>query len=147
MRKITHIVIHHSLTKDGEELNWRAIRKYHIQTNGWSDVGYHYGIERVGKVVTLQYGRSVLSVGAHVAGFNSNSIGICIVGNYDKIKPPKDLLNKAQIVVKALQDAFKIPRKNVIGHREAQELIKYKSRKSCPGLKFDMDKFREGCND
>lgn len=144
MRKISHIVIHHSLTKDGKELNWRAIRKFHIEEHGWRDIGYHYGIERVGDDITIQYGRPVTQIGAHVAGMNSNTIGICIVGNYDKIKPPKDMLERAGAVVRTLQSAFAVPRSRVIGHREAQKMLgmKKEERKSCPGTKFDMDMFR-----
>ena len=49
-----YIIFHHSLTKDGTVVDWEAMRRYHEQVNGWSDIGYHYGIERVGKGILLQ---------------------------------------------------------------------------------------------
>jgi len=142
VRKITHIIIHHSLTKDGKTVNWKAIRKYHTQDKGWSDIGYHYGIEYVDGAVQIQYGRPITRVGAHVRGMNKNTIGICVVGNYDVKKPEQDKLEVLGAVVRTLQSAFKVPRSRVIGHWEAQKLQGIKRRKSCPGSRFDMNTFR-----
>lgn len=145
MRKITHLVVHHSLTEDGDTKNWNAIRKYHIEHNGWSDIGYHYGIEKVRGEITLQYGRPVNKPGAHVKGMNSKTIGICVVGNYDKRAPSTEKLQKLEILVRQLQRTFHVPSKNVIGHWEAQRLLGLEphERKSCPGRKFDMAQFRK----
>lgn len=52
-----HVVIHHSLTKDGQVVDWEAIPGYHKEVNGWADIGYHYGIERVGTGILLRVRR------------------------------------------------------------------------------------------
>lgn len=52
------------------------VRDWHT-AKGWIDVGYHLYIPRNG---VIQLGRPLWAVGAHVAGFNDDSIGICLEG-------------------------------------------------------------------
>jgi hypothetical protein len=42
--KVQKLIIHHSLSKDGQTVDWNAIRRYHIQEKGWDDIGYHGGL-------------------------------------------------------------------------------------------------------
>ena len=74
-RKITLIVIHCSFTDVTTYHITESIRTYHTTVKGWSDIGYHYVIERDG---TCSTGRDESLVGAHCKHFhNSNfSIGI-----------------------------------------------------------------------
>ena len=77
MRKIDTVVVHCSDTPEGAYFDIEDIKRWHIGDNGWSDVGYHYIILLDG---TIQKGREDAVVGAHVKGFNYNSIGICYIG-------------------------------------------------------------------
>lgn len=144
--RVEYIVIHHSLTKDGKTKDWDAIRKYHMGANGWSDIGYHYGVESVDGIIRVIPGRSETTVGAHVGdgGFNSKSLGICVVGNYDLEVPPAKNLEVALNLVQGLMKKYGVPPSKVIGHREAQKMagVPLDGRKSCPGKLFDMDAFR-----
>lgn len=141
-----HIVIHHSLTDDGENVSWGAIRKYHIEGNGWSDIGYHAGIELIGKDYEVFFGRMPDEVGAHCRELNMNKsgIGICCVGNFDLIKPPIEMVNKLLSLCKYFMRTYHIPWQNVLGHREAQAMggVPSNKRKTCPGTKFDMEAIR-----
>jgi hypothetical protein len=84
------IIIHHSATKDGLVFkDWTAIRNYHINTNGWLDIGYHYGVESVDNQYQLMFGRPVSMEGAHCLGQNETSIGVCMVGDFTN-EPPTD---------------------------------------------------------
>ena len=146
MLKPSYIIVHHSLTPDGSSKNWDAIKRYHIETNGWSDIGYHYGVERVGNNYAVFLGRSETAQGAHCkdGGMNTKSLGVCLVGNFDSAPPPREQWELALNLVKVLTEKHNIPRENVLGHREAQALagVPPDGRKSCPGNAFDMDTFR-----
>ncbi|MDO5704053.1 MAG: N-acetylmuramoyl-L-alanine amidase [Paracoccus sp. (in: a-proteobacteria)] len=56
------------------------IRRWHMQERGWSDIGYHYVIDRDGEHVP---GRPINRIGAHVVGRNQGTIGICLLGGYE----------------------------------------------------------------
>jgi len=135
----THVIIHHSLTKDGATVSWDAIRKFHMEQNGWNDIGYHAGIELVGDEYVIMTGRSLSTKGAHCKeeNMNSKAIGFCFVGNYDLIAPPITMLVKGASYIKGIMDIFGIIPANVRGHRD------YATYKSCPGRLLDMSIFRD----
>jgi N-acetyl-anhydromuramyl-L-alanine amidase AmpD len=54
------------------------IRRWH-RARGWSDIGYHYVIDRDGKI---SVGRPVEKTGAHVKGHNRGTIGVCLLGGH-----------------------------------------------------------------
>lgn len=142
----SYIIIHHSETKDGQAKDWESIRRFHIESNGWSDVGYHYGVERVRGSITTFPGRPENREGAHcrAAGMNAKSLGICVVGNYDLIPPDDDLVTALVRLVVPLMKVYNIHASRVLGHRETYALDKKWSdyMKTCPGLLFDLDAFR-----
>ena len=77
MRDIDHIIIHAADTPPEMDVGAEEIRDWHVNGNGWRDIGYHWVIRRNGEV---EPGREESVVGAHVAGHNANSIGVCLVG-------------------------------------------------------------------
>ena len=61
----------------------RAIQVFHVQGNGWNDVGYNFLVDKYGQVFEGRYGgvdRNV--IGAHAEGFNTGSVGVAVLGTY-----------------------------------------------------------------
>lgn len=131
--KPTGIIIHHSLTKDGKTVDWDAIKRYHIDHNKWSDIGYHVGVERINSVLTSLTGRPINQIGAHCLGHN-DTIGICIVGNFDLAPPDHDLLRYAAELTANYLFMFGLNISTIHRHHDY-------AAKSCPGTKFPWERF------
>ena len=131
----SRIILHHSLTKDSSSVSWQAIRRYHLGL-GWENIGYHFGIEKVGKEYEIFTGRMITEKGAHTRGRNHDSLGICIVGNFDKVLPNQAQWDLALRLVRGLMSVFNLGKNSICGHNQF-------SHKTCPGTNWDMDKFRE----
>lgn len=132
------IVIHHSATEDSEVLvNYNAVLRFHTRTKGWSDIGYHAVVEAAERGPLAILGRAMHLDGAHARGYN-DKLGLCIVGNYDEEHPNNELIRLAiKRVVIPWCKTFHVSAHRVIGHRELDGVSK-----SCPGRRFDMDRFR-----
>lgn len=127
MRELQYIVLHCSATPVSMEVGAAEIRKWH-QERGWKDIGYHFVIKLSGK---LEYGRPLQKIGAHVAGHNAKSIGICYVGGLEG-KKPKDTLNAKQ--EKTLRDLIATLR-NRFGPLELWGHNDFTNAKACPSFK------------
>ncbi len=132
MRKITKIIVHCSATPEGRDYTVADIDRWHKQ-RGWNGIGYHYVIYRDGSV---HIGRNVEVMGAHCAGHNATSIGICYIGGMSADnKTPKDTRTPAQKA--ALRDLVELlkteyPTATLHGHREF-------ARKACPCFDVKTD--------
>lgn len=99
---------------------------------GWSGFGYHWAIDRDGRVAP---GRPETEIGAHVAGHNTGSIGICLIGGagssatdpFDKNFTPEQDAALRRLIdeIKSRADI-----KAVRGHNEV-------AAKACPGFQVD----------
>lgn len=76
MRPITAIVIHCAYTPVEMDIGVAEIDRWH-RDRGFNSCGYHYVIRRDG---TIEVGRHEDVAGAHVAGHNTSTIGVCLVG-------------------------------------------------------------------
>lgn len=128
MRKITEIIIHCSATIEGKDYTVADIDRWHKQ-RGFQMVGYNYIIRING---TIERGRPIEMVGAHCAGHNRNSIGICYIGGLSKEGAPKDTRTTQQrkAMLSLLEQLCKeFPGVTIHTHNEF-------ANKSCPCFKI-----------
>ncbi|MEK6544131.1 MAG: peptidoglycan recognition protein [Elusimicrobiota bacterium] len=105
----------------------RAIQIFHRDVRGWADIGYHFVIDRAGRIYE---GRPLGAVGAHAGpGIENNlgNIGIALMGNYMKYPPTAKQMESVQRLALWLSTAYKIEPEQWKGH------IDYNPHKGCPG--------------
>ena len=74
------LVVHHSAFYKADGLaTLSEIQRLHREDRGWADVGYHFLVDKDG---TIYEGRALTVRGAHTAGFNTGSAGICLLGDF-----------------------------------------------------------------
>lgn len=110
MSALTRAIIHHTADPnhmntgglEDSKANVRAVQNYHMDTNGWSDIGYHFLVDKHGYVFEGRSGSMTgLPKGAH-DGTNYNSFGFNIMGYfhtpYDQ-KPTSAMLDSLMDVI------------------------------------------------
>jgi hypothetical protein len=129
MRVIRRIIVHCSATGPDQDIGAREIRDWHVRGMGWADIGYHSVIRRDGN---LEPGRPLERPGAHVAGHNADSVGICLVGGLSPEGRPEDNFTAGQkrTLERAVRDLLALfPSATLHGHNEF-------AAKACPS--FDV---------
>lgn len=123
-RSITDLVIHCTATKRGQNVTvdivdeWHKVRGFSKQKGSGRYCGYHFLILEDG---IIQIGRHLDEVGAHVAGTNSKSIGICYAGginNIDKGEDTRTHEQKESLLFLLQQLIVKFPEATIKGHRD-----------------------------
>ncbi len=72
----------------------RGIEVYHVQGNGWNDIGYNFLVDKYGQIFEGRYGGIDKNViGAHAEGFNTGSTGVALLGTYTNAPPPSAALD------------------------------------------------------
>ncbi len=110
-----------------------SIRGGH-RAQGWADIGYHFIVDRAGRVLE---GRPLRYQGAHVSDNNEHNIGVMALGNFNDQRPATAQLNALNATLNALAAAYRIPVQRVYTHREL-------GKTACPGasLQNHMDRIR-----
>lgn len=111
------IVVHCAFTKPTMDIGVDEIRQWHL-ARGWNDIGYHSVIRRNGEI---EEGRDYHAVGAHVKGYNSDSVGVCLVGGMNKYGDPEaNFTNRQWKALKRELQWLKtlFPDAMIVGHRD-----------------------------
>jgi N-acetyl-anhydromuramyl-L-alanine amidase AmpD len=119
---VTMIIVHCSDTEQGDV---KSIRRFHVETRKWADIGYHFVIRRDGEI---EVGRPIEHVGAHCEGANRNSIGVCLIGKTQFEQAQFEALKK---LIRSLRWLLG-ERLSVRGHREFPSAKR--QGKTCPNF-------------
>ncbi|WP_299257381.1 N-acetylmuramoyl-L-alanine amidase [uncultured Aquimarina sp.] len=141
----THLIVHHELGPNSSS-DWaarvRSVQNFHMNTRGWSDIGYNFLISPTGTIYEGRAGGD-RAQGAHFCGKNAKTMGVCLLGDYSNsgTKPTtnaqtslKKILawkaNKENINPTGASYHYSINAslKNIAGHRDGGA-----SCSSCPG--------------
>lgn len=121
LEQVNYLVVHCSATpRTATQVGARDIDGWH-RKRGWLKIGYHFVIKRDG---TIERGRALDEVGSHTQGFNSQSIGICLIGGGDNIPnseanfEPKQY-ESLELVLRDLKRRY--PNAAVLGHRDLSQ--------------------------
>ena len=135
-----HIVIHHSGTSLGSGKN---IDRYHREERHMENgLAYHFvigngnGMKDGGIYIGGRWKKQI--EGGHLAihSLNLNSIGICLIGNFEKERPSARQLNSLEALVRYLQEATGLPNDAVTTHK-----LIHPKHTLCPGRRFPTDAF------
>ncbi|MGH2731113.1 MAG: N-acetylmuramoyl-L-alanine amidase [Actinomycetota bacterium] len=113
---LQQLFVHHTAGTnfdDNPAATMRAIYHYHVVSRGWCDVGYNFVIAPDGSIFEGRWARSYrpwethtsetrggkVVAGAHVADYNSGSLGVSVMGNYSQVAvPPEARRSLAEIL-------------------------------------------------
>lgn len=140
-----YVVVHHSATSGGSP---ESFDRFHRENNGWENgLGYHFVIGNGngmddGEVAVGHRWRDQMD-GAHVrmpgnGKANSYSIGIALVGDFDKSVPTQAQLVALVRLLRFLRQEYGISGDHIVGHGDVA--IKHTL---CPGKFFPLSVVRE----
>lgn len=132
---VREIVVHCSATTPGWldglgiDAQVAEIRRWHVEDNGWSDIGYHWIIGRAGD---MRAGRRETVIGAHVQERNRGTIGICLIGGHGSAEtdqPQRHFTDRQLISLRQLIQSITMRTQitTVSGHNQY-------AAKACPGF-------------
>jgi len=122
MVPIHHVTIHHDgldalIETDDLAASAARIELYRRGHRGWgwADIGYHFVIDRGGRVWE---GRSLQWQGAHVKARNEHNIGVMCLGNFEEQSPSAAQVTALDRHLRSLMLKYRIPATRVKTHQE-----------------------------
>lgn len=104
------IVVHHSAIPNASPAE---IQDLHMDRRGFADVAYHFLIDPDG---VIYEGRGINVRGAHVQGFNTGSVGIVLIGNFNETMPTLSQMDSLEQLVDYLRYTHEI--RYLAGHKD-----------------------------
>ena len=125
------IVIHHSATAVGGAASFDRTHR----AKGEAGVGYHFvignGTDTGDGALETTFRWREQRDGAHAKGWDAQSVGICLVGNFEDARPSPAQMRMLVLLVKHLRARYGIPGERVMAHSAVNAT-------KCPGARFSM---------
>jgi hypothetical protein len=109
----------------------RTVLEYHQQhlDQGWAGLGYHYAVDLDGKIYI---GRPIDCVPAGITGFNTNTVHVMAIGNFENMVMPDVQKESIKELVQYCKDTYGIEFK---GHKEVAST-------DCPGKNYPLSEIK-----
>ena len=131
--KTKKLIIHHSASAS-KTTTTLMVRQWHKEkdfTDPAGHSGYHYFILWDGTIIP---DRPENEQGCHVKNANQDSIGICLMGNFNKEIPTIKQYNSLIELLIKLTKKYDLKYWNIYGHRDIKWLFIFNTTKTaCPG--------------
>ena len=91
-------IVHHTVSRNGYAAGEvagmiAAIQSYHMDSNGWNDIGYNFVVDRFGQVWDARQGGTHNAViGGHAYGHNTATTGISVLGDHQAARPAGEVI-------------------------------------------------------
>ena len=125
------IVIHHSATATGSATSFDRTHR----AKGEAGIGYHFvignGTSTGDGALETTFRWAEQRDGAHAKGWDAQSIGICLVGNFEEARPSPAQMRTLVLLVRHLRARYGIPGERVMAHSAVNAT-------KCPGARFSM---------
>lgn len=124
---IARLVLHHTATP--QTTTWQTVATYHVNSNGWPGIGYHFGIHVDGRVALLNLPETIsyhCGDASKPGDENADSLAIACMGNFETDPVPATLWPLVERVTEVVRDYLDrtVP---LLGHRDVA------SGTVCPG--------------
>ncbi len=107
---VSHLIVHHEFGSNISS-DWaarvRSIQNFHINGNGWSDIGYNFLVDPNGVIYEGRAGGDN-AIGAHFCARNRNTMGVCMLGDYSSVTPTTATQNSLKSLL-----AWKADKENI----------------------------------
>ena len=117
--KVEYLLVHHTGGEgglDSSNQTFEIVRDFHVNTNGWTTIGYHYFIDKQGQIYQ---GRPDFFHGGHCTGsdMNHHSLGICLAGNFDVSLPSQAQIDSLTALLRSKMAEYNLTADKIVPHR------------------------------
>ena len=138
--KWRHIILHHTATNNGTAAGFDKVHRRRGMENG---LAYHFligngrGMGDGELHICDRWKRQIQ--GGHMSStkLNEISIGVCLVGNFEKSKPSEKQMEQLEAVLSYLLEKTRVPLNRITTHTLA-----HKNHTLCPGKYFPFERIK-----